>query len=49
MPSSRRVHPWILAAVIGGVLLVVAAVASAGAVFRRLTARRSARDSVWRP
>jgi LCP family protein required for cell wall assembly len=38
MPSSRRIHPWILAAVIGCVLLVVAAVASAGAVFRRLTA-----------
>src|SRR3970040_1982584 len=38
MSSSRRVNPWIFAAAIGGVLLVVAVVTSAGAVARSLTA-----------
>jgi len=37
MSSSRRVNPWIFAAAIGGVLLVVAVVTSAGAVARSLT------------
>src|SRR3990172_11596224 len=37
MSSSRRVNPWIFAPPLGGVLLVVAVVTSAGAVARSLT------------
>lgn len=37
MASQRRVNPWVLAAVFGGVLLVVAILASVGAISRGLT------------
>ena len=37
MSSSRRVNPWVIAAAVGGVLLVLAIFASGGALARSLT------------
>jgi LCP family protein required for cell wall assembly len=38
MPSSRRIKPWLIAAIIAGVVLSAAAIASVGALTQRLNA-----------